>query len=304
MTLRDIHCVWTIAEEHSITKAAAKLFIAQPALSQCVQKVERELGVPLFIRNSAGVSPTAEGQCFLQFARKVLLEERNFQTQLEDLNRVDAGEINLGITGTQATYVLPNFLPKFKTRYPNIKINLIEAQSDKIEDEMLAGNVEVGILHPPFTKDNLDYFDISEDHMVIVPRSNSRFQQHIYYKEGGHVPYLDIEFLKDEPILVTQPWQRSRKIVDMILTNAGIIPQIHQVARSISTLDALVQVDYATAILPEKQMSDMARRRPHFRIDERYDVPYSFSVATMKGSYQSKATEKLIELLKQIAHTF
>ncbi len=65
MTLKDMHYISLIAEEKSITKAAARLFVAQPALSQCVQKVERELGIPVFIRTASGVTLTAEGQRFL-----------------------------------------------------------------------------------------------------------------------------------------------------------------------------------------------------------------------------------------------
>ncbi len=304
MTLRDMHYICTIANERSITKAAAKLFVAQPALSQCVQKVEKELGIVLFIRTPTGVLSTQEGTCFLQFAQKTLLEERGFKKQLSDLSAGEGGGISIGFTGTQATYVLPDILPRFHALYPQIQINLVEATSNEIEEKIVLGEVDLGIIHPPVLSPQLDYFEISRDHMVIVPRSSSRFQSYIYYKEDQPVPYLNIEFLKQEPILVTRPWQRSRMIVDQIFTNAGMVPIIRQVTKSISTLDALAQVDYATAILPEKQLSSATRCRPYFRIDEDYDVIYSFLAATLSGGYLSRPAGKLVAFLRENSHLF
>lgn len=69
----------SIAEEQSITRAAAKMYMAQPALSQCVQKVEKELGVTIFHRQPNGVKLTAEGECFLEFAKKTLTEQKTME---------------------------------------------------------------------------------------------------------------------------------------------------------------------------------------------------------------------------------
>ena len=304
MTLRDMMYMTVIAEEKSITRAAAKLYVAQPALSQCVQKVERELGTPVFVRGNSGVILTAEGACYIEFAKHTLTEQKNFERRLADLKNADRGEIHLGFTGTQATYVLPYFLPAFKGRYPQIDIVLVEANSDEIENKLVKGDLDLGILHPPLAHENLDTFEISRDELVIVPRGSSRFQQFIYYKDGESVPYLDIEFLKNEPLVLTRPWQRSRMVCDRIFHKAGIEPVIKQLSRNISTLDALAQVDYATTLLPSKQVSDGIRRRGYYRIDPEYSVPYSFDVATLSGTYLSAAAKKLLEFLRTIAGTF
>ena len=211
MTLRDMMYMTVIAEEKSITKASAKLYVAQPALSQCVQKVEKELGNAVFVRNSNGVVLTAEGECFIEFAEKTLREQKKFEKKIIDLKNADTGKVHLGFTGTQATYVLPYVLPPFKERYPSIEIVLVEAASDEIEDKLVRDEIEVGILHPPIHGE-LDAFEISRDDLVIVPRSNSRFQPYIYYREDDTEPYLNIDFLRDEPLVLTNPNQRSRMI--------------------------------------------------------------------------------------------
>lgn len=304
MTLRDMSYIMTIAEEKSITKAAARLFVAQPALSQCVQKVEKELGAPVFVRGSSGVTLTAEGQCFIAFAKSTLQEQHNFEKRMKDLKNAERGEIHLGFTGTQATYVLPYFLPQFKERYPSIDIILVEATSDEIENKLSKGEIDVGILHPPLIHQNLDYFELSRDEMVIIPRSGSRFQPFIYYRDGENTPYLDMEFLRNEPLVLTRSWQRSRMVCEQIFQKAGLVPVIKQQSRNISTLDALSQVDYATTIIPAKQVSAQLSRRGYYKIDPLYSVPYSFCVATWKDTYLSMASRKLLEVLEEIKGTF
>ena len=303
MTLRDMMYMTVIAEEKSITKASAKLYVAQPALSQCVQKVEKELGNAVFVRNSNGVVLTAEGECFIEFAKKTLREQKKFEKKIIDLKNADSGNVHLGFTGTQATYVLPYVLPPFKERYPAIEIVLVEAASDEIEDKLVRDEIEVGILHPPIHGE-LDAFEISRDDLVIVPRSNSRFQPYIYYREDDTEPYLNIDFLRDEPLVLTNPNQRSRMICEQIFKKANLKPHIRQVTKSINTVDALAQVNYATALIPSKQVSEKLKRRGCYKIDPEYNVPYSFYAATRKDAYLSTAARKLLEFLDEIKETF
>lgn len=292
-----------IAEEKSITKASVKLFVAQPALSQCVQKVEKELGTPVFVRNTNGVVLTEEGKCFIEFAEKTLREQKRFEKKVLDLKNSDSGKVYLGFTGTQATYVLPYILPQFKERYPAIEIELVEAPSDEIELKLVREEIEVGILHPPIHEE-LDVFEISRDHLIIAPRSNSRFQPYIYYIGDDPEPYIDIDFLREEPLVLTNPNQRSRQISEEIFEKVGLSPYICQETKSLNTADALAQVNYATALLPSKQVSEKLRRRGIYKIDPKYDVPYSFCVATKKDVYLSTAARKLLEFLKEITGTF
>ena len=304
MTLRDMEYILVIAEEKSITKAASRLFVAQPALSQCVHKVERELGMPVFLRNTNGVTLTAEGQCFTEFAERTLREQKEFEKRVQDLRHAERGTIHLGLTGTQARYVLPYFLPRFKELYPHIEIVLVEASSDETENKLVKGEIDVGILHPPIIHESLDFFVISYDEMVIIPRSNSRFQPFIYFKEDETAPYLDIEFLKNEPLLLTKSWQRSRMVCEQIFQKAGLTPHIKQTSKNISTLGALAQVDYGTTIMPSKQVPAELSRRGIYKIDPLYHVPYSFFAAVLKDTYVSMATRKLLELLEELKGTF
>lgn len=304
MTIRDMMYMTVIAEEKSITRASSKLYVAQPALSQCVQKIEKELGSAVFVRKNNGVVLTEEGECFIEFAKKTLREQKKYEQRIVDLRNADSGRVHLGFTGTQATYVLPYVLPRFKECYPAVEIVLVEGASDEIEKKLVRDEIEVGILHPPIVHEELAAFEISRDELVIIPRSNSRFQPYIYYREGDTDPYLNIEFLRDEPLVLTNPNQRSRMVCEEIFKKAGLKPNIRQVTKSINTADALAQVNYATALIPSKQASEKLKRRGCYKIDPEYNVPYSFYAATRKDAYLSTAAKKLLEFLEEIKETF
>lgn len=305
MTLKDLEYFITIVKEGSITRAAAKLYVAQPALSQYLQKIEKEMGVGLVVRNSTGVGLTSEGECFLEFAQRVLQERVELDKKIRDVENAENGTIRLGCTGTQATYVLPHILPEFQSKHPGIDIILVEAQSDEIETKLLRNEVDIGILHPPIRNEGkLDYFEISSDDLIVVPRAVSPYQNFVYYKEGCTEPYLDMNFFLEEPVILTLPLQRSRMVCDQIFANAGIVPKIKQVCRNIITLNALAEVDYASVLIPRKQLSQELESRDFFRIDESVAVPYPFVMATAKDCYLPIAVRQLREEFERKKYTF
>lgn len=311
MTIKDLEYLAAIEAEGSITAAARKLFVAQPALSQCVHKVEKEYEIQLFVRTASGVQPTDLGVCFLEKAHRILKEHDELKRQLSDIKDGGFGHIRIGIPRTQSEYVLPYVLPEFKRRFPNIQIEMTEASSEELEKMIVEGKVDVGILHPPIMDVRLRSFEISKDRFVILPRSNSDYERYSYYKDGEQYPYMSLDFFNEEPLATTPAFQRSRMICDAIFKAAGVTPKLCQISRNLSTLEALVRVDYASTIMPEKQIKLKAELRQrgqmeygYYLIDDRYHIPYVFVASVPEGSYLSKATLAFISLAEELKYTF
>lgn len=311
MTIKDLKYLAAIEAEGSITAAARKLYVAQPALSQCVHKVEKEYGIQLFVRTINGVQPTDMGTCFLEKAHRILREHEEMKRQLSDIKDGSRGHIRIGIPRTQSEYVLPYVLPEFKRRFPNIEIEMMEASSEELEKLIVEGKVDVGILHPPIVDTRLHSFEISSDRFVILPRSSSDYEQYVYFRDGEPYPYMKLDFFKEEPLAITPAYQRSRMICDEIFKAAGVVPEIGQISRNISTLEALVRVDYASTIMPEKQikLKEELRQRGqmeygYYLIDDRYHIPYVFVVSVLEGSYLSRATREFTSLAEELKYTF
>ena len=286
MTFNDLRYIVVIAEENSITKAADKLYMTQPALSQYLKKVEKELGVLIFERTTTGVRPTAEGVQFLAFAKNVLNQEQDMKKQLQNLRGGDVGEVRLGFTGTQATYVLPHILPDFHLKYPGIEITLVEGSSIDIENKLLKHEVDIGFLHPPIMEPELEWFEF-----------------YVYWKDGKG-PYLDMEFLRNEPLTLTYPSMRSRMICDQIFQKAGITPTVKLTTKRLNVLDAMAQVGFTSTIMPYKQLSAELKDHRRYFIDPKYSVPYSFVADVRKNAYIPRVVQRLIEELHLKEYTF
>ena len=133
MEFRELNYLITIAEERSISKAAEKLFMAQSSLSQSLQSMEAELGGKLFIRTSTGVRPTQAGEIMLERARKMLVDYRQVRDIIQDMEELKAGQVEFGISTFRGSYLLPGALRSFKRLYPQIHVEITEANSMALE---------------------------------------------------------------------------------------------------------------------------------------------------------------------------
>lgn len=168
MEFRELKYLITIADERSISKAAEKLFMAQSSLSQSLQSMETELGGKLFIRSSTGVRPTQAGELMLKQARKTLCEYRQVQDMIHDIGDLKTGCVELGISTFRGSYLLPGILRDFKLRHPQIQVEITEANSMALEQLLLEGQVDIGLIALPLTKLKADVQLLMKDEICIV----------------------------------------------------------------------------------------------------------------------------------------
>ena len=111
MNFRQLEYVITIYREGTLTKAAEKLFISQPALTQQLQKLEKEIGTQLFDRTTTPLTPTYAGKYYLDIMEKILYENQQALSWLEDIDSLNRGKIVLGISDIRSLQFLPVLLP-------------------------------------------------------------------------------------------------------------------------------------------------------------------------------------------------
>jgi DNA-binding transcriptional LysR family regulator len=151
MNENDFHFLMTLNIERSLTKAAEKLFISQPALSYRIRALEKELGVPLFVRSKTGITLTPQGEYLVEFATKqydqiLKMKESIVSIASEEIH----GTINLGTSLVFAHYELPAIIKQFHDLYPSIKFNIISGHSSNIFTMLNNQEVNVGILRGDF----------------------------------------------------------------------------------------------------------------------------------------------------------
>ena len=134
MEIRHFHYIRTIYEMGSISRAAEKLYISQPSLSQLLKSVEKKVGAPLFDRSLKPLRPTTIGQKYLETAQQIMELDTEFRRYVEDELGCAQGNLVVGSSPFRSTYFLAAFLPKFQAEYPGIRLHLAEHTSKRLEE--------------------------------------------------------------------------------------------------------------------------------------------------------------------------
>jgi DNA-binding transcriptional LysR family regulator len=261
LELRQLRYFVTVAEELHFGRAAIRLHMTQPPLSQTIQALEAALGTPLFARNNRNVALTPAGTALLPEARRILLQT----FALPDLaQRGAAGEIvrlSLAFVSTADYSVLPAFLREFRAVFPQVQIDLREATSDVQLEELLQGRIDAGLLIPPLSdkaKLDLNYATVLSEPLIVAA------PQGLKALRGKKA--LSLRDLQEQPLIIF-PRRIAPALHDAILAcfhDAGLTPHIAQEAIQMQTIVGLVSAGMGIALVPQS-VSNLQRPGVEYR---------------------------------------
>lgn len=162
-----------VAEERSISKAAARAHVSQSALSQMIQKFESDLGQPLLVRSNRGVLLTAAGEIVRNYASSIISK---YEHMLQSLPRVENGQTQVTISGTHsmAAYSLPCLLYKIKKQFPNNHYGLEAKKTEEILRDVREGLTDFGFVDViEADPERLDFHPMGRERMVLIAPSAS-----------------------------------------------------------------------------------------------------------------------------------
>ena len=170
MEIRQFTYVNMVAECGSMTKAAAKLFITQPALSNYISKLEEELGTKLFDRSVTPMKLTFAGEKYLEHARTVMLQIGNMEREIRDITNHQTGRLRLGFPNERIIYMLPALLPVFHEKYPGVRIETNNAPGVRLLDFLAAGDVDFVFLPGWEKRKGIISHPISQEELILVAK--------------------------------------------------------------------------------------------------------------------------------------
>lgn len=147
--LSSYHIFNAVAETGNISKAAKALYISQPAISRAVSRLEKNLSVKLFIRNSRGVRLTEEGELLYEHTRTAFDSLRQGEENLRRINRLGIGHLRIGVSSTLCKYVLMPYLKRFISAYPHIRITIQCHSTFETLSLLEDGKIDIGLVGEP-----------------------------------------------------------------------------------------------------------------------------------------------------------
>lgn len=175
MELRHLRYFVAVAEELHFGRAAERLHMAQPPLSQQIRQLETEMGVVLFARTNRRVELTAAGEVFLAEARGILRQVEQAATRARRAGRGEWGWLGVGFAGSATYDVLPSILRRFRELYPDVELGLQELSSEEQEQALLERRLHLGFTRISLPAPGLVSEPLLHEPLVLALPSTHRF---------------------------------------------------------------------------------------------------------------------------------
>jgi len=244
LDLKQLKYFIHVAEFGSFTKAANHLDIAQSMLSRQIRRLEVDLRQNLLVRNGRGVTLTDTGKILLENAYGIMHQiERTYE---ELANGQLSGKVTIGLPPTMAKLLAVPITKQFKQALPKANLIIIEAMTATIEEGILTGKIDLGLLHSSAFSADLDVSPLSEENLcLIAPKQDTRLKQKSFtFEEVAHLPL----------ILPSQP-NAYRSLVETEMAKQGYKPHIVLEMNSVTTILELVYEQMGYAILSARTLA-------------------------------------------------
>lgn len=173
MDLQDMRFALCIARHQNLTKAARELYVSQPTLSKCLQKLEEEAHGKLFTRIDNRYCPTYLGEQYLNYARSVLALERQWKQTVADVDALQEGELNIALPLMRSYCILPKVVTAFREKYPRFTLNIYEESTGVQEKLLLDSKIDFAIFNELFPSPNLQYDLLKKEEILSLSMDGS-----------------------------------------------------------------------------------------------------------------------------------
>jgi len=241
--LRHLKYFVAVAELGSVSRAAEKLFIAQPPLSMQIKQLEDEIGVRLLLRYPRGVRLTAAGSAFLEEARDLLARAERAKQLARRKDNAAAGLARVAYVPSAGHTVIPRLVRRLRSLHPECEIDVREMVTTQQSQALLHGEIDIGLLRPPITSSRLTIVsELSDPFCLAIPDGHAL---------AGAGP-IDLRIAADE-IFVGFTRHRGPAFYDQALglcTDVGFSPNLRYDASTLYGVLDLVGAGLGIAIVP------------------------------------------------------
>jgi DNA-binding transcriptional LysR family regulator len=232
MDIKQLRLFCRIVDRRSFSLAAAELHITQPAASQQVRSLERELKTTLLDRSRRTVTPTDSGQVLYRYAHEILDLHQRVCTEIGDLGALVAGTVVIGASTGPGEHVLPGMLTRFKELYPGVTVRLHVDDTQEVVERVLTREFELGAVGAPSRRPDLIVEPLARDEVVLVCRP-----QHPWAGRAS----VTLAELAREPQVVQQQGAGIRAVVEEHLRDVGLPPERLNVVMEMGLMESAKQ---------------------------------------------------------------
>lgn len=299
INLKHITAIMTIVREGSITAASKKLFISQPALSQTIKQVEKDLGAPIFSRETHRIELTLEGKLYMEAAQQMQMIDRNLHASIADVKEQVHGRFSLGISTQRGLQLLPQVMPDFLQRYPHVQIQLQEEGSGRLEHMVSEGQCDVAFVTTNSKRNHLHYVLIENERLVLLAAKTTELAHR--YPDGTT---LDITEAEGENFISMSQGHSVRSVQDQLFRENGMNPRILLETHNLEAAKSIAARANAVFLVPNVYVTDsmVDRYRTHVYPISNRSYERHFYFCYQQGMYLTRYVRDLVHIVCDKLH--
>lgn len=291
MEIHQLRYFVAVVEEGNFSRAAERMHVAQPSLSQQIQKLEAEIGQPLFDRLARRVTVTEAGYGLLPFARKILNELVQAQRFVNDCQSGPAGAITVGIIPTIAPYVMEQIFSAVTTRHPELTVNVLEDVTENLVRASENGSIDVAIVSTCRHRTGIHLESCVKDRLLLALPERHRLAQR---------RQINWDQLKNESILMLHESHCLSQQIRRWCAENGLRTNTPAHALQLSTILAMVATGLGVALVPSIAIPHERARGCTFKSLTRPTPDREINLLRNPARYQTKAAAAFCEVAREV----
>lgn len=278
-----------VSRNQSFSKAAAELYMTQPAVSQTISKLEKELETLLFNRTPKGVTLTNEGKLLHEYVNSALGILDAGEEKILEFKNLRTGQLRIGVGDTISRYFLLPYLEAFHVKYPGIKLKVLNGTTIEILAFIKAGEADVGICNLPIEDDQLQVVPCKEVHDIFVCGEK--------YKNLTRRP-INLDMLMKLPLIFLEKKANSRNYVENYLKEQGYTISPEFELGSHDLVLEFAKINLGVASVTKEFAMDYLDKGILYEVRLQQEVPKrSIGIVHLKSVPLSRATKKFIAIV-------
>ncbi|SAI73270.1 LysR family transcriptional regulator [Bordetella ansorpii] len=289
MELRPLRALVEVVRQGGFSQAARAVYATQPTVSKAIRQLEDELGMVLLDRQAQPPKLTQAGEIVYRRAVSMLAERDDLRAELDDLRGLKRGTLRLGLPPLGSASLFAPMFARFRSRYPAIEISLVERGSRRLEEMVMAGELELAASLTPVPAD-CEWQPVAREPLLALLSPDH---------EHARAKRVSLRDLQDSPFILFESGFALNQILDQACLRAGFTPSTVARSGQIDFIIALVAAGLGVAFLPRMEVT--ARRRAGVRCVPLEDEGTDWEIGLIwrRGSHLSPAAQAWLQLTRQ-----
>ena len=304
--------IYEVYREQNFSRAAEKLFISQSSLSLTIKHAEEKIGAEIFNRRTKPVSLTDFGKMYIDACEQVMALRTDLGNFIYEANHLHRGSLSIGAGNFYATYLAAPLIARFKEKYPNVQINLIEGRSADMEAQLERGQLDMILTNATFSSPNLERQPLfTERLMLVVPEEKAQkyaefssrlTREDLLLRRFDNKAASDLSCLCEIPLVGLRSGNDTRIRTDLILKEKKIRPSYLMELDQSSTTFIIASNHSGAAIVADTIIRALWKEQQIcvFNIDDP-NAYRDYVIYTNAIKYRSRIQEAFLEMFREQA---